>query len=70
MSRFIHIEDNGDETVTITTNVFPNVEEITVVFPLNLDQLLSMIPTEALEKSAEDLNEIGFVHIPNNPEDS
>ena len=65
MKRYIHMEENDDETITITINLGDDIEEMTALFPMSFYDLMSMFV--ASEEHLELAAQIGMsaIMIPN-----
>lgn len=67
--RFIHYDENEDGTITFTTNVLGDDEEITAVISLDIDEMLhGMLGSVDLDRTEKFVKE-NMVKIPNDLED-
>lgn len=65
VKKFMHIEDNGDETITCTMNLTGEEgEEVTIVLPFSIEGLKDLIPVDAQTETIERVTQ-QVVVIPN-----
>jgi hypothetical protein len=63
MRKFVHFEDNGDETITVTVRLDDEGEHV-FVMSMNFDDIVDSISTSSMEEAQEIMNEHA-VYIPN-----
>jgi hypothetical protein len=65
MVKSVLFEDNGDHTMTITVKLGEPYSDVTMVVPMDFDQLLTSISPESQQESARLLAD--GVIIPDSP---